>query len=119
MKFIVEDIAKAMGLKAGDTIKAYNMILKVNRNYFLIDEEGHTYSIVNLIGQDFEIVKQKKVGGLICEDVDCKSCPLSGCCSASLSKSLFNNLEVWYKDRHDKEIYDILKARLDKEVEDE
>lgn len=122
MKFTNNDLAKAMGLEIGDRVRVKcadgsSYIYKLNSDYSLSCNRVHIH-LDSIIELDYEIIpRKKKVGDLICEDVACESCPLSDCCFSSSSNSLFNNLEAWYEEHHDKEIYDILKSRLDKGVE--
>lgn len=121
MKFTSEDLAKAMGLEIGDRVKVKSAggdscVYKLNQDYSLSSNTVHIH-LDSIIELDYEIIpKTKKVGELICNEVGCANCPLykflcRGQGSNDLYTILFNN----YKD--DKEIYDILKARLDKEVE--
>ena len=64
---------------------------------------------------------KKHVGDLICTGVNCDDCPLKCivCKFAYINVSLYEKLEDHYRSFDDKEIYDILKKRLDEEVEDE
>lgn len=122
MKFTSKQLAEAMGLKVGDRIDIKDLndkhhICKLKADYELYDNNGDFVDLKYIVNHDIEILPpKKKVGDLICEEVACESCPLSDCCCAGSSESLFNNMEAWYEEHHDKEIYDILKARLDKEV---
>ena len=68
--------------------------------------------------------ESKKIGNLKCGDVkDCEDCPFKviDCGEADDLKihtyTLFDILNNWYEKYKDQEIYKILKARLDKEVE--
>ena len=120
MKFTSEDLAKAMGVKVGDRIKVNwqkgNKIYKITEYYDLRDQEDFYIRLTEIINQDYEILpRKKKVGDLICKELNCVNCPLyKFLCKSSddLYTILFNN----YKD--DKEAYDFLKARLDKEIEE-
>ena len=124
MKFTNKDLANAMGLKVGDKIKLEEMILKVTNNYRLEKQENKKVLPLWLLvdtDKDFEIVKpKKKVGEQICREIECPYCPLRGVCyEADATLTLFDVLEdTNIKMCNDKEIYDILKARLDKEVEE-
>lgn len=122
MKFTSEDLAKAMGLRVGDKIKLKNgEIAEVIEDYDLWFEssEFKRHGLYTIIGQNFEIVRtKKKVGEQLCRAIECQYCPLSGCCRNVQNRSLLTNLKFWNDRYNDKEIYDILKARLDKEVEE-
>lgn len=121
MKFTSEQLAKAMELKIGDRIKVNwqkgNKIYKITEYYELRDQEDFYIRLTEIINQDYEILpRKKKVGELICNEVGCANCPLYNfLCRDQGSNDLYTILFNNYKD--DKEIYDILKARLDKEVE--
>ena len=119
MKFTNKDLAKAMGLKVGDRIKVSDMVFEVNGDYLLIDEKNYTHSLLILIGKDFEIVHpKKKLGEKLCKEMVCDNCPLCKItCMYRYYKTLYEVLDNWYERFQDKELYDILKARLDKEVE--
>ena len=61
-----------------------------------------------------------KKGELICRKLKCHECPISSinCASSILdtnNKTLYTILEIWEDLYEEKEIYDILKSRLDKE----
>lgn len=128
MRFTNKDLANAMGLKIGDRIivkrendKPINYELK--SNYSLFDNMGYYHLLDGIIDEDYEILpRKKKVGELICREIeDCSICPLRGICDTVDNRyTLFDILEdTKVKRCNDKEIYDILKSRLDKEVEDE
>lgn len=125
-RFTKKDLVEAMGLKPGDkiNIKTWRTSFTVNDEYNLISDVGYPPSSPTiLIGEEFEIVQpKKKVGDLICEKVGvtlgCTKCPLrAGYCKGSPHDSLYNRLDKTFAEIEDKEIYNILKARLDKEVE--
>ena len=129
MKFTSEDLMKAMRLQVGDRIKcAINeyTIVKINDEVFY-EREGNVYSMVNLVNRDFEILpRPKRVGDLKCDDIphsDCIICPIKILCLdyGDANKQLFYEILEDYKSKSgehfDQEIYDLLKARLDKEVE--
>ena len=100
----------------------------------LFDERGEDYeSIVEWLLREAlinpeDIIKlpkeSKKIGNLKCGDViDCEDCPFKviDCGEADDLKihtyTLFDILNNWYEKYKDQEIYKILKARLDTEVE--
>lgn len=64
-----------------------------------------------------KLPKKKHVGDLKCEDVECKYCPLYSIHCFPNPDTLNYVLEKWLEVYGDKELYKILKARLDKEVE--
>lgn len=129
MKFTSEDLMKAMGLKIGDRIKTKdNFIFEIVKNdfYFLkginIPENR---GLEFLIGLEVDIVpRPKRVGDLKCEELGCISCPLrflSHCGSRKgQGDTLYKLLNYWNNEypNFDQEIYDLLKARLDKEVKE-
>lgn len=136
MKFTSEDLMKAMGLQVGDRVKVVicdnddkNTIFEITKNetcggLTLVDiNEGFFTDLEFLLDQDFEILpRPKRVGDLKCSDDDtlnCSKCPLFVLCHASRmydNKRLYDVLDNWFKSSNDQEIYDLLKARLDKEV---
>lgn len=142
MKFTSEDLMKAMGLQVGDRIHLFEdkardfdegiyQIIKEQSNdyptYYVfenINDSDDRYSIKSLIDLDFEILpRQKRVGDLECNH-DCGNCPLRilPSCKGCGIKTLYKILEAYKmvtkdEDYFDQEIHDLLKARLDKEVE--
>ena len=126
-KFTSKDLMKAMGLQVGDRIKcAINeyTIVKINDEVFY-EREGNVYSMVNLVNRDFEILpRPKRVGDLTCKDVSvesCNKCPIRCICNVELTSDTTPFYEILedfkYDTIFDQEIYDLLKARLDKEME--
>lgn len=121
MKFTSEDLAKAMGLKVGDRIKVNwakgNKIYKITDYYELRDQEDFYIRLTEIVNQEYEILpRKKKVGEQTCKEVGCTHCPLyKFMCRGNSSDDLYTILSNNYKD--DKEAYDLLKARLDKEIE--
>lgn len=131
MKFTSEDLMKAMGLSVGDRIKVANdktytiitdddvsILLKCDTRF----EDTLLESIVDI---DYEILpRPKRIGDMLCDDFEgCDyGCPLEWlCCNVkhidhNCDISLYNVLNIYKID--DQEIYDLLKARLDKEVEE-
>lgn len=130
MKFTSEDLIKAMGLSVGDkvkvtfkddTIEEYEIIKYDNGNIILHDDfHGYDDHIGYLLDQEIEILpRPKRVGDLKC-GTDCQKCPLRAInCKGTTDKTLFFLLSMWKNDEDffDQEIHDLLKARLDKEVE--
>lgn len=126
MKFTSEDLMKAMGLSVGDRVKftdvdwdnhIYEIIIQ-NSEYLVKPDMSPLFPIIKLLNRDFEILpRPKRVGDLKCEECNCKDCPLQYICPMTYTANykLFEVLEEC--NVYDKEIYDLLKARLDKEVE--
>jgi hypothetical protein len=136
MKFTSEDLMKAMGLQVGNRVKVFNDILEVqikDNEAMLVpitDTFTESVGVKNvkfiaigfLVDKEYKILpRQKRVGELKCEDFnDCNKCPLQFVCNLydcpfSEDNSLYNILIKM--DVFDQEIYDLIKARLDKEVE--
>lgn len=134
MKFTSEDLMKAMGLQVGDKIKVfkdntdtykagvYQLEVCVPNWYVLvhIEDEDYRFKLKWLVDLEYEILpKPKRVGELKCGGDYCNKCPLNFVCKNTkkrvVGETLYEILEYFYID--DQEIYDLLKARLDKEVE--
>ena len=116
-----KDLAQAMGLKPGDKVKFDNgEIAKVTEDYEL-DFYPWKASLCVLVDEEIEISpRKKKIGEQLCIEIDCESCPLrAGYCGGLAHDSLYENLEQTFAEIEDKEIYNILKSRLDKEVNNE
>ena len=126
MKFTSEDLAKAMGVKVGDIIKVNwpkgNKIYKITEYYDLRDQEDFYIRLTEIINQDYEILpRKKKVGEQLCGKIGCADCPLHGinCVLESIEYlSLYERLKAWHRKYKDDKLYNELKARLDKEVEE-
>lgn len=136
MKFTSEMLMKAMGLVVGDYIRIGTKELE--KYTFLVgDEDGlmliyedYEYPICYLLDRDFEILpKPKKVGDLKCWEIGGSiNCPLRFICDCSISNdsiSTKDNLTLYQilklksdNSYQDQEIHDLLKKRLDKEVEE-
>lgn len=124
MKFTNNDLAKAMGLEIGDRVRVRCAdgsiyIYKLNSDYSLSYNRAHIH-LDSIIELDYEIIpRTKKVGELICRDISCADCPLRAmdCGGERNDESLYDKLECTFADINDKEIYDIVKSRLDKEAE--
>lgn len=134
MKFTSEDLMKAMGLSIGDRIKIsvannefiYEIRLNAENKPYLLNEQNliNCGDVHSLIDMDIEILpRPKRVGDLRCDDfAGCDyGCPLMWLCCNHRDEghdcniSLYNVLDFYKID--DQEIYDLLKARLDKVVE--
>lgn len=135
MKFTSEDLMKAMGLQVGDRIKIsvannnfiYEIRLNAENKPYLLNEQNliNCGDVHSLIDMDYEILpRPKRVGELDCfVEIKCNNCPLrmiSGCTNSE-GVPLYDILKEIQIDStknnmFDQEIYDLLKARLDKEV---
>lgn len=129
MKFTSEDLMKAMGLAVGDKIKFYNEVFTIIENipnYIGIENDTALYNIDILLNKEIDILpKPKRVGDLKCTDeIECKYCPLRMAdCTCTKNSILYKLLEeikgiALSGDYFDQEIYNLLKARLDREVTD-
>ena len=129
MKFTSEDLMKAMGLQVGDRVKLGDCILEINKDFTVtnITTQFPFLTLNVLIGIDYEILpRPKRVGDLMCDEEDkitCIDCPIKSICSLcdlGCRNTLYEFLEDYknhHKESFDQEIYDLLKARLDKVVE--
>lgn len=132
MKFSSEDLMKAMGLQVGDRIKIEksDCIYIIDDEYKMIHENGlasnFSYmSIKGLIDLEVEILpRPKRVGDTLCKEciskLGCRECPIQAICKGDWDNAtLYKILQYWKEsDSFDQEIYDLLKARLDKEVKE-
>lgn len=135
MKFTSEDLMKAMGLQVGDrikvtfkddTIEEYEIIKYDNGNIILHDDfHGYDDHVGYLLDNEIEILpRPKRVGDMMCGELFCKHCPLkmlAGCEEMQGDNTLYECLEECKtifidSEIYDDEIYNIIKARLDKEV---
>ena len=140
-RFTSEDLMKAMGLQVGDRVKITMEFYggRIKTGIYEIDKYTHLkclpnqtkddlteiggMGIVILLREnvDYEILpRPKRVGDLKCDTIGgCDHCPLSilvGCYAIELD-TLYSNLKQLCDIHNDQEIYNLLKARLDKEVE--
>lgn len=126
MKFTSEDLMKAMGLQVGDRIRVNNKTYTIAKSeecqgaWIGYENENGWHNLDYLInGDDYEILPRlKRFGELKCEEIDCKKCPLRTIrCLGNYNENLFGRLEYFKTTSDfDQEIYNLLKARLDKEV---
>ena len=126
MKFTSEDLMKAMGLQVGDRVKVmFNGHIFIITNTFKLEsteDKQIKYDIHWLVDKNIQILpRPKRVGNLKCREIDnCMKCPLQWLCfrriheKEEMETSLYEMLESLVVT--DQEIYDLLKARLDKEV---
>ena len=120
MKYTSKELATLLGIKIGGKIKLSNgLVADITEDYQL---DFHPWKLgpAILVDKEFEILPQKKkLGEKLCEEIGCDDCPLLrlNCPMQVVESSLYEILKDWYEINKDKEIYDILKARLDKEEE--
>lgn len=122
MRFTSEELAKTIGIKIGNRIKFFTgEIATVVEGYQLDFPHSLRTGLHYLIDGEFEILPPiKKVGEQFCEDLLCCKCPLWGIsCGIKSRNTLYDKLNRWNENYKKKEVYDILKTRLDKEVKDE
>ena len=143
MKFTSEDLMKAMGLSVGDRVKVklgIGLDILSNSNNYVVEifkdttgiimiknDKNQSIFLTNLIGYDFEILpRPKRVGDLKC-DGKCLLCPCIYVCNDEINavnKTLYEILELGIAtftktpQEMNKEIHDVIKARLDKEVKE-
>lgn len=129
----VRKVFNMLGVEPNERFKSYDREGIIVDGVAYLDEELIGYQIVtgeetyvedllsNILNGLFTIIKlpkKKHVGDLQCEDADCKDCPLYAIHCFPANDNLYNILEKWLEVYEDKELYEILKARLDKEVEE-
>ena len=134
MKFTSEDLMKAMGLQIGDRVKVTFKddtieeceIIKYDNGNIILHDDFHGYDdhVGYLLDNEIEILpRPKRIGDLKCGSFECKDCPVRAICNFNnIEDNLYKELETYKEhcienDTFDQEIYDLLKARLDKEVE--
>ena len=131
MKFTSEDLMKAMKLQVGDKVKVKYETLddqKIYETYEIkqcedriyLENDNYQECMEFLVDTDYDILpRPKRVGDLKCDAIGgCDHCPLSilaGCYAIELD-TLYSNLKQLCDMHNDQEIYNLLKARLDKEV---
>ena len=132
MKFTSEDLMKAMGLQVGDKIRINdgNIFKVISEDTIRSIESEYCTCLCYIIDHDFEILpKPKRVGDLKCWEIGGTiNCPLRFICDCSVSNnsiSTKDNLTLYQilklksdNSYQDQEIHDLLKTRLDKEVEE-
>lgn len=132
MKKTSKEFMEWLGLQVGDRIKIEksDCIYIIDDEYKIIHENGlasnYSYmSIRGLIDLEVEILpRPKRVGDLKCSDYveDCSKCPVRVLCGdySNEQDTFYEMLQGFVDlsgDFFDQEIHDLLKARLDKEVE--
>lgn len=131
-----ENVRKIFDMLGVEPNEEFNMLLgdsvefsfkcKIDENlqgYFLNTDIWFIFDellkdLLNGSNTIIKLPKKKHVGDLKCEDVDCKYCPLYSIHCFPNPDTLNDVLEKWLEVYKDKELYKILKARLDKEVEE-
>ena len=133
MKYTSEMLMKAMGLSVGDRVMVLEQIwtVEIDNEFdkvFLYNQYDGGLFLEKLLNNEYEILpRPKRVGDLKCGSFDgCDyGCPLCWICCHYDSKmrkdhnddtTLYEVLQNFSFD-DDQEIHDLLKARLDKEVE--
>lgn len=123
MKFTSKELANAMGLKVGDRVKikdsvGNSCVYELDSKYCLSGNYAHM-NLDDIIELDYEILpKKKKIGDLFCSTIECVDCPLCAInCKGFGDDTLYEQLKKSVAEC-DSELYDILRARLDKEVEE-
>lgn len=97
----------------------------IDENLLIEDERGvfRSQLLRPILTGKYKIIKisdVQHVGDLTCRMIDCKHCPLDSinCYFGDDSRTLYEKLGHHYLRFQNKEIYDFLKKRLDKEVEE-
>lgn len=124
-----KDLMEWFGLKVGDKIRINDKediyIVKLNEYDEPICQDEYTkikFPMTYLINRKVEILpRPKRVGDKFCIEMECKQCPLrSIACDKDVidieDYDLYSILDGYLKRELDQEIYDLLKARLDKEI---
>ena len=126
MKFTSKKLMEEMGLKEGDKVKCLDEILEVyliGDIVYLNGKDVPGLYLSYLLDYDYEILSRPKtIGDLSCAAMNCKKCPLNYICGCTAFEEREEHTRWWtlyqileYFNITDKEIYDLLKARLDKE----
>ena len=128
-----KDLMEWLGLQVGDRIrindKPDNYIVELNECGIPCVKDKYTkirFEMTYLINRKIEILpRPKRIGDLKCSDeIECKQCPLRmSNCTSTKNSTLYKLLEeikgiALSGDYFDQEIYDLLKTRLDKGVEE-
>ena len=98
----------------------------IDENLIIEDEEGFFRNklLRPILTGQYKIIKIsdiQHIGDLTCRMIDCKHCPLESinCVFGDSDRTtLYEKLEHHYLRFQNKEIYDLLKKRLDEEVEE-
>ena len=140
---MIENVRKIFDMLGVEPNEEFEMILgdstkfsykcKIDENlqgYYFYGEELVFFDellkdLLNGSNTIIKLPKKKHVGDKKCLDFkDCKDCPFKviDCLEADDKKihiyTLYDILDIWFQLYKDQEIYEIIKARLDKEVEE-
>ena len=98
----------------------------INEDLIIKDEEGFFRDklLRPILTGEYKIIKlsdKQHIGDLNCNMIDCKCCPLNSinCFFGDTSITLYEKLRQHYFRFQNKEIYDLLKKRLDEEIEND
>lgn len=114
--FTTGDLLKAMELSIGDKIRLNDIVYTITTidNKLICKSDTTTKKLTAFIDTDY--VKLSTVGDTICTE-QCAKCPLYSICMCNeYGNTLYEVLESYQIKGHDKEIYDVLINRLNKEV---
>jgi len=139
MKKTNEELLKFFGLKVGDKIKVdgyYYPFVIVEENGKIFAKRENSLSswdyydigkLTNvLLNREYEIIKPKKIGELICDGMLCRKCPLRAIECDAKGKTLYEALENYKKYLNsfngslkpfEKALIGAIKVELDKDVE--
>lgn len=137
MKKTNKELLQFFGLKVGDKIKVEGyyypfVIVEENGKIFAKRKINYLYSWNYydvgtlpdvLLNRDYEIIKPKKIGELICDGMLCRKCPLRAIECDAKGKTLYEALEKYLNSFNvplkpfEKAFIDALKVELDKDVE--
>lgn len=115
--FTTNDLLKAMKLSIGDKIRLNNIIYTITTidGKIICKSDTTTKKLSAFIDTDY--TKVSTVGDTKCKG-NCEECPLYAICVCDEDGDiLYNILENYEIKRYDKEIYNILINRLNKEIE--
>jgi hypothetical protein len=115
--FTTNDLLKSMKLSIGDKIKLNGIVYTITTidNKIVCKSDTTTKKLSTFIDTDY--VKLSTVGDTMCEG-NCEKCPLYAICLCDgYIDTLYNILNSYEIKQYDREIYDILINRLNKEIE--
>lgn len=115
--FTTNDLLKAMNLSIGDKIKLNDIVYTITTidNKIICKSDTTTKKLSAFVDTDY--TKLSTVGDTMCEG-DCEKCPLYAICVCDeYGDTLYNILDSYEIARYDKEMYDMLIKRLNKEIE--
>lgn len=130
----VRKVFDILGIEPNERFNVDIVGVGIEEEFYYIDEnlivwfetqenrDRSNYNLCNFLRGNIKIIKQPKkkhVGDLICEELECRNCPLYSinCDIGDSYSNLYKILEFHYKQFKDKEIYDLFKKQLDKEIE--